>query len=171
MSFLLQIRWKRIVIDEGHVSGTTSTSLDHFAKLLSIERRWIVTGTPTTNLLGLSFGKNNDETDNETEESESRAQSLGPTISEDTNSLRKFGRIWTKYDREDLRKLSTMISHFIGVPHFSTDSKLFKTRVSDPLCDAAGPRLGSIRVLEQVMDMVMIRHRSAEFFILRQSLD
>lgn len=69
-------------------------------------------------------------------------------------------RIWNKYDRDDLNKLSNMISHFISVPQFKADPKLITTHVIEPLLDPQGPRPGAIQVLDQLMQMVMIRHRS-----------
>lgn len=173
VSSLLQIRWKRLVIDEGHVSASLSTILTPFTKLLSTERRWIVTGTPTTNLLGLSLGKKITEEakgqveddldefvlgDDELFESQdssetfSRASSLPP----DTEASL---RIWNKYDREDLNKLGRMITHFISVPQFAADPRLVQTHVVEPLFDRRGPRFGATQVLTQVMKMIMVRHR------------
>ncbi|KAF8163635.1 hypothetical protein B0H34DRAFT_781279 [Crassisporium funariophilum] len=171
VSPFLQIRWKRLIIDEGHVSATLSTILVPFAKLLSVERRWIVTGTPTTNLLGLSLG--NKETDSPVDEVEmekmkdeaSRKVHMdGDTfdIAEDGNNALSSSltrRIWNKYDREDLKKLGNMITHFVAVPMFNADPKLISTHVIEPLLDSGGPRPGAIQVLDQVMKMAMIRHR------------
>ncbi|CAA7270930.1 unnamed protein product [Cyclocybe aegerita] len=187
VSPFLQIRWKRLVIDEGHVSASLSTILVPFAKLLSVERRWIVTGTPTTNLLGLSLGskavenvctvlvdEGNDEADAVSSSQRaspscppSRSPSATPaptsahdvTISASSSPPPCAKRIWTKYDREDLNKLGNMISHFIAVPQFTSDPKLIASHVIEPLLDHSGPRRGSIQVLNQVMESVMIRHR------------
>jgi hypothetical protein len=167
------VRWKRLVIDEGHVSASLSTNLTPFTKLLSVERRWIVTGTPTTNLLGLSLGKNtisefishtgkeeysyDDPTGGTLEEGSNKSSSSGrvtPSLSEEVKQ-----RIWNKYDREDLNKLDNMITHFVAVPHFLADPKLMSTYIRDPLMDKEGPQPGAIKVLEQVMHMIMIRHR------------
>ncbi|KAF8809006.1 hypothetical protein BYT27DRAFT_7222578 [Phlegmacium glaucopus] len=204
VSPFLQIRWKRLVIDEGHVSATLSTALVPFAKLLSVERRWIVTGTPTTNLLGLSFGtKSNEmsnsqleggesenmedrekedfrvwETDEEGDETmevdemqmgSSASHESTPSLSSafpttslpavETQQMSSKKRIWNKYDRGDLNKLGNMITHFIAVPQFNADPKLITSHIIEPLLDATGPRPGSIQVLNQVMEMTMIRHR------------
>ena len=179
----MQIRWKRLVIDEGHVSATLSTTLVPFAKLLSVERRWIVTGTPTTNLLGLSFGTKSSETSDSqidyTKAAESKDIENGDAdefrtwevdqesdevveidkMEVDSSTSRESTRIWSKYDREDLNKLGNMIAHFIAVPQFYADPRLVATHVVEPLLDGTGPRPGSIQVLNQVMEMNMIRHR------------
>lgn len=172
MSPLLQIRWKRLVIDEGHVSASISTVLTPFTKLLSIERRWIVTGTPTTNLLGLSLGKKINEAQGQVEDESNeftvddeliRSQDSSENLSRASSSLPSDPeaplRIWNKYDREDLNKLGKMITHFIAVPQFAADPKLVQTHIIEPLLDRCGPRFGAITVLTQVMEITMIRHR------------
>ncbi len=123
-----------------------------FVKTLSVEHRWIVTGTPTTNLLGLGFGASS------TEELEEQLQT--PFESAEDESGGKV-RKWTNYDREDLRKLGSMISNFIGVRHFAANPHLFNSHVVDALLNVkgVGPLPGSIEVLKQVMSFVMIRHR------------
>lgn len=47
---LLQIRWFRIVVDEGHELGQNEAGNDitSFINLLAAERRWVMSGTPTT---------------------------------------------------------------------------------------------------------------------------
>jgi hypothetical protein len=77
----------------------------------------------------------------------------------DSSTSPKPTRIWNKYDREDLNKLGNMITHFIAVPQFHADSRLVASHVIEPLLDGTGPRPGSIQVLNQVMEMIMIRHR------------
>ncbi|EKM82385.1 hypothetical protein AGABI1DRAFT_67996 [Agaricus bisporus var. burnettii JB137-S8] len=171
---LLQVRWKRLVIDEGHVSASLSTNLTPFTKLLSVERRWIVTGTPTTNLLGLSLGKNTisevvpttgkepdsneeDYVTSETDENTPSQQSSPSSPSHLSQEIRQ--RIWNKYDRADLAKLDNMITHFIAVPQFIAFPKLLSQHIREPLLDKNGPRPGSIQVLTQLMEMIMIRHR------------
>lgn len=55
---LMRIRWKRLIVDEGHSmasSGVKSNSVC-VAEKLPAERRWIVTGTPTSELVGIMPG-------------------------------------------------------------------------------------------------------------------
>ncbi|KAJ7766642.1 P-loop containing nucleoside triphosphate hydrolase protein [Mycena metata] len=160
---LLQVRWKRLVIDEGHVSASLTTVLTPFTKLLSVERRWIVTGTPTTNLLGLSLGKKVNDA-SETSELGSRAPSEGPEDMGHIDDVSVLGatRVWTKDDGEDLTKLGKMIAHFVGVPQLLANPQLMNTHVKEALLDRRGPRPGAMDVLMQFMSSVMIRHRISQ---------
>ena len=162
VSPLLQIRWKRLIVDEGHVSASLSANMTPFAQTLSVERRWIVSGTPTTNLLGLTFGQSSEvevKDDDELEyEPDLAAEVESVDNSETDNAV--VARKWTRYDREDLRKLDNMATQFIGVPHFKAEPGVFANNVAAALFGTEGfPQPGAIRVLEQVMQMVMLRHR------------
>lgn len=162
---LLQIRWKRLVVDEGHISGNVSSSVNHFVRLMSFERKWIVTGTPTSNILGLNLGRTSEIPEIDVANFESQSPNDTPEIStlqEDSEMLNEEGtnsRIWVRYDRDNLRKLSTMIGGFLSVSPFGADHKAFGLHISSPLCDKRGPRPMAINVLSQVMQMVMVRHR------------
>lgn len=124
-----------------------------------------MTGTPTTNLLGLSLGKRSNENRAEVDDAsdpsdaEEEEVSLSHRSSSSSRADEPSLRVWTNYDREDLRKFKEMITHFIAVPQFNAIPKLVTTHITTPLLDRQGPRPGSIRVLNQVMEMTMIRHR------------
>ncbi|KDQ33056.1 hypothetical protein PLEOSDRAFT_21950 [Pleurotus ostreatus PC15] len=157
VSPLLQIRWKRLVIDEGHVSSSLNTLLTPFVKLLSIQSKWIVTGTPTTNLLGLSFGSSsikeqNDDTDDEWKPSNSQAM-----VRPAEGSI-----CWTKTDRLDLQKFGAMLTHFIGTQQFLSNTNLYKACVIDALMDPDGPRPTAVQVINQLMTSFMVRHRISD---------
>ncbi|KAJ6531108.1 P-loop containing nucleoside triphosphate hydrolase protein [Mycena capillaripes] len=172
---LLQIRWKRLVIDEGHMSASLSTSQTSFMMGLSVERRWVVTGTPTKNLLGLSLGeKVTKASPNEASEgTSSRALSEepetvyddgsssaeGPETADDDDGLSlSAARVWTKEDGADLTNLGN-IAQFVGVPQLLANRHLIGTHIKDALLDKRGPRTGAVDVLMQLMSSVMIRHR------------
>ncbi|KAL0571366.1 hypothetical protein V5O48_010604, partial [Marasmius crinis-equi] len=174
ISPLLQVRWKRLVIDEGHVSASLATRLTPFSKVVSVQSRWIVTGTPTTNLLGLSFGNQSVKND-----SSPNAEGLEMTSDEtfasdtadddfpmaDTSSDELLyppePRIWTGEDQRDINKLTTMLTHFVGVK-FLGDHRLVQDNIRDPLFNTNGPRPGAIKVLTQLMSFTMIRHRAED---------
>ena len=156
---LTSVRWKRLVIDEGHISSSVDSALSTHLNILSVERRWIVTGTPTTNLLGLGFGQSSERVDNDelgylTDDSTSSTSGTEGTPGPDGGP-----RVWTKDDKQDLVKLSTIIAYSLSFPKFKADVKAFRNLVAVPLLEATGPSLGAIQVLEQVMKTVMIRHR------------
>lgn len=53
---LLNIHWLRVVLDEGHLLGSTLTHTSRKGRIFALdaERRWIITGTPTPDLVNQS---------------------------------------------------------------------------------------------------------------------
>jgi len=158
------MRWKRLVVDEGHVHGTDRTNISRVASLLSVERRWLVTGTPTANLLGINLRSTENWAELQYPKDQSEGDDLLPFWEDldlgtpDQNGVH-MPRTWTRYDREDLRKLGTMMITFLQIPRFAADPRLFGNLVVHSLYGPSGPQLGAIQVLTQVMNNIMIRHQ------------
>ncbi|KAF8329753.1 P-loop containing nucleoside triphosphate hydrolase protein [Cantharellus anzutake] len=150
----LHIRWKRLVIDEGNICAHHSQLVEQLASL-NTERRWIVTGTPTANLVGGNVGMKHDVA----EITETRPESLSP---------RTAHRIWSQMDRADINKLGVMTGSFLCTPPFhrtmegSSGLATFRERVIEPLFTSRGSKWGSRKVLEQVMSLVIVRHRAED---------
>lgn len=139
-----------------------------------------MSGTPTTNLLGLSFGGSGTEEEAVATPSASQSEQVfaDPSLHSQSEEDSLFGdsededspqfpissprRIWTSSDNQDIQKLMNMVSQFIGVK-FLADSQVIKTHLKDALFAEDGPRPGAVNMLVQVMKTVMIRHRYAKF--------
>ncbi|CAI5470112.1 unnamed protein product [Closterium sp. Yama58-4] len=52
---LLQVKWRRVILDEAHVIKSVKSRAARAATALQAERRWAVTGTPVQNQLGDLF--------------------------------------------------------------------------------------------------------------------
>lgn len=63
-SQLCELRWLRVICDEGHsfASSTSRTRTMAMLDKLSIERRWIVSGTPSSSLIGVDVNLAADDT-------------------------------------------------------------------------------------------------------------
>ncbi|RPB05517.1 hypothetical protein L873DRAFT_1785692 [Choiromyces venosus 120613-1] len=94
---LMSIRWKRLIVDEGHSMASSSPIMNRgvcVAQRLPVERRWIVSATPVTGLLGMSSGMNIGETEEALEarrEQELEERRVAQT--NEANDLEKLGRI------------------------------------------------------------------------------
>ncbi|ORY73381.1 SNF2 family N-terminal domain-domain-containing protein, partial [Protomyces lactucae-debilis] len=49
---LTQLHWLRLMVDEGHTMSSQHSKAVRFASQLSVERRWVVSGTPSRGLVG-----------------------------------------------------------------------------------------------------------------------
>ncbi|OAP59684.1 hypothetical protein AYL99_06982 [Fonsecaea erecta] len=68
-SQLTEVRWLRVICDEGHGFAGSNYRTHAIAMLdkMSIERRWVVSGTPSHSLHGVEVNLALDETNNDTE--------------------------------------------------------------------------------------------------------
>ena len=119
-------------MDEGHNTAYTTTEYFTAASKLSVENKWIITGTPTQHLIG----------------------ALNTTRTKEPNGDVDY-RGWTEDDEKDIRRLNNMIGRYLRMEPFFSQRSYFDTHVSTPLRKGWS---GSRTVLAQIMESIMIRH-------------
>lgn len=62
---LLKLHWLRIIIDEGHNFSSATSNTVLVAKQIQAERRWVVSGTPAKDLVGVEVDMSTIEANNE----------------------------------------------------------------------------------------------------------
>ncbi|WOO76723.1 putative ATP-dependent helicase [Vanrija pseudolonga] len=142
---LLRARWKRIILDEGNIANNTKSDAMTLAETLSIERRWIVSGTPTTHL------KQGTEV-----VTQSFLESEGLTSPTKTKSAQKTKK-WSKADLDDVTRLGNMLKGFLAAEVFQSEN--FARLVTSPLRSIDGPIYGAVDRIRTIMSAVMVKHR------------
>ncbi|KAL4891934.1 P-loop containing nucleoside triphosphate hydrolase protein [Aspergillus ambiguus] len=119
-SKLTKIHWLRIIVDEGHnVAGDGhKTNMVHILNQLHVERRWVVSGTPSNNMYGVEVSLASRETHtSDTDLSEATAAVL--------SGRRKTGSA-IENELKDLDKLRHTVVEFLDLKPWSN------SRVDDP---------------------------------------
>jgi hypothetical protein len=141
---LTQIRWKRLIIDEGHILGKGNSRLVSLAGRLYVDRRWCVTGTVSDKLMGMDLGME-------------RPLSADPTNTEEgilTPPEDSDEGVSRKSEQLDLRRFGLILIDFLHAPPFY-NAEIWNRYVVKPYTENLR---GSMTSLRSMMSL-MIRHR------------
>jgi hypothetical protein len=149
-SSLMQVRWKRVIIDEGHVLGQGTTRLVSMAGRLRVERRWCVTGTVSNHMMGMDLGMERTLSGNLVGES---VQSGMITPPED----KLVPLPSRKPEQLDLKRLGWILIDFLHTPPFYS-TEIWTRYVVRPYTENMA---GSMSSLRSIMTL-MIRHHPTD---------
>jgi SNF2 family DNA or RNA helicase len=150
---LTDLRWLRVICDEGHGfagSGARTHAMAMLGKM-NIERRWVVSGTPSNSLLGVEVGLAANETSSE-----------GPGLENNTALALQARRAPDAVTQEakDIEKLRRIVVDFLKVQPWAnnpgSDYANFRRYLS-PL-DPSGQRR-TVTGLRTLLQSLIVRHR------------
>ena len=119
-----------MIIDEGHSMHSKSSKAAQMCRLLFAERRWAVSGTPTSGLTKLYMEEDNN-IDIHLVENEFNAKT-------------------------DLSKLGTIVSNFLKMEPYYSNPKLWSQEIISPLNKSV---YGSELTFKNLLNSIMIRHQ------------
>ncbi|KAM9940520.1 hypothetical protein OXX80_000032 [Metschnikowia pulcherrima] len=140
----MKIHWKRLIIDEGHSMSSRSSNLSLSCRAMSAERRWVVTGTPTSGLTNLHMDEDASE-----------------SVSETTKNKRRKYVVRGKFNvREDLAKLGNLVGNYFKIEPFHSQPGLWSSSIVKNLTNSN--QLTAKRSLQNLLDSLMIRHSQTQ---------
>ncbi|KAJ9656728.1 hypothetical protein H2198_004732 [Neophaeococcomyces mojaviensis] len=152
---LTEVRWLRVICDEGHGFAGSPSKTNAMAMLdkMAIERRWVVSGTPSSTLHGVEIGLAAVE-----------STSPRPLTSRKGELLLalKHGRSpeSQQSEKRDFERLRLMVVNFLKLQPWvnnKDDKADFKKYLSPRLGDDG--KQHSIPALREVLQTLIIRHR------------
>ena len=150
---LRNLHFLRIIVDEGHnfASASSKSNAIHVLQNLHVERRWIVSGTPASGLLGIEVGLAAHETLAAGESSKS--------LSREHGLISRRKDIILAQERKDLEKLGYIVTDFLALKPWanqrsSEDHASWQTYMM-PTKD--GQR--KFKSLKSTLESLVVRHR------------
>ncbi|KAJ5102579.1 hypothetical protein N7532_003108 [Penicillium argentinense] len=152
---LTELHWLRVIVDEGHnVAGHGSkTNMIHLLGQMHIERRWVISGTPSTGLYGVEVSLASQEA------MTSDTDSPGEVTAAALEGRRKTGNA-ADNELKDLDRLKRIVTGFLEVQPWSNardDDPADWTKYMKPI-GADGKRRKSPAIRATLQGLV-VRHR------------
>ncbi|KAF9955348.1 hypothetical protein BGZ65_003436 [Modicella reniformis] len=140
---LMQIRWKRVIVDEGHSMGLKLSDHTLLAEQLHADHRWICSGTPTFNLANL----------------QPRSISNGQTSKSDKGDLERLGTLMRSFlHLQPYHEEKNLFSKTL-VKSLEDHHRIRTKRTKDTWTIES---LSSVARLRYLMDRIMVRNKPAD---------
>ncbi|KAL9115076.1 MAG: hypothetical protein Q9227_000870 [Pyrenula ochraceoflavens] len=154
---LTDLRFLRCIVDEGHAFAGSSTKTNATAMLdkMHIERRWVVSGTPSNTLIGVEVGLAANQTN---------VQEPSNTINHEAALSARKTQDPAQEEKKDLDKLKSIVVNFLKIqPWCNTKDNDHAdwAKYIRPLNPHDGTR-GRSATLRSMLQDLIIRHRIAD---------
>lgn len=151
---LSELRWLRVIVDEGHNFASSGHRTNAMAMLdkMHIERRWVVSGTPSNALVGVEVGMAADEMNIATESPSRKAK----RVLQGRQTVDSYVE-----ERKNLEKLRLIVMNFVKLQPWANsrgDDHAAWNRYMGVSRSANGP-LQKAADLRLILQNLIIRHR------------
>ncbi|KGO78434.1 Helicase, C-terminal [Penicillium italicum] len=114
---IFNLHWLRVIVDEGHNLAGKTTGMVDLLKNLNFERRWMISGTPLSEMYGVELSIASQEAD--TDDSESSPDNNEAAI---LQKGKKAGNA-VKHEIRNLGKLGDMVHDFFSLKPWANNNQ------------------------------------------------